>query len=105
MNKIKIKRAIISVHNKNNLESLAKYLFKNNVEILSTGGTANFLRKIDKNVKIIDISKFTGFEEILEGRVKSLHPKIYSGILGKKNNRNHKSQLENIKVPLWILLL
>ena len=65
MNKIKIKRAIISVHNKNRLESLAKYLVKNNVQILSTGGTARFLRKIDKNVKIIDISKFTDFKEIL----------------------------------------
>ncbi len=105
MSKVKIKRAIISVHNKNHLSSLAKYLIKNNVEILSTGGTARYLRDLDKKAKIIEISQFTEFKEILEGRVKSLHPKIYSGILGKKNHRNHKSQLKNINVPFVDLVV
>jgi len=105
MNKVKITRAIISVHNKNHLSSLAKYLIKNNVEILSTGGTAKFLREFDKDAKIIDISQFTEFDEILEGRVKSLHPKIYSGILGKKNLRSHNTQLKNINVPFVDLVV
>ena len=89
MTKIQIKRAIVSVHDKSLLSLLADYFLKYKVEILSTGGTARFLRDYSAELKIIEISKFTNFEEILGGRVKSLHPFIHSGILGKKNDNKH----------------
>ena len=78
------KLAIISVSNKKNIDKLAKGLIKNHYIILSTGGTAKFLSS--KNIKHISISKFTDFEEILEGRVKTLHPKIHAGILAKNQS-------------------
>ena len=75
------KYAIISVSDKKNIDKFAKKLIKNNYTILSTGGTAKFLTS--KHIKNISISKFTAFEEILEGRVKTLHPKVHAGILAK----------------------
>lgn len=78
------KLAIISVSNKKNIDKLAKNLIKNDYIILSTGGTAKFLSS--NNIKHISISKFTDFEEILEGRVKTLHPKIHAGILAKNQS-------------------
>ena len=78
------KLAIISVSNKKNIDKLAQDLIKNDYILLSTGGTAKFLSS--KNIKHISISKFTDFEEILEGRVKTLHPKIHAGILAKNQS-------------------
>ena len=75
------KYAILSVSDKKNIDKFAKQLIKNNYTILSTGGTAKFLTS--KRIKNISISKFTAFEEILEGRVKTLHPKVHAGILAK----------------------
>ncbi|MEC9205733.1 MAG: bifunctional phosphoribosylaminoimidazolecarboxamide formyltransferase/IMP cyclohydrolase [Pseudomonadota bacterium] len=88
--KINKKFAIISVSDKSNIDIVAKKLVKNNYQILSTGGTAKFLAK--KNIPNISISKFTEFDEILDGRVKSLHPKIHAGILAK-----NKKDLEGLK--------
>ena len=105
MTKIQIKRAIVSVHDKSLLSLLADYFLKYKVEILSTGGTARFLRDYSAELKIIEISKFTNFEEILGGRVKSLHPFIHSGILGKKNDNKHIKELKNIKVPFIDLVV
>ena len=85
MTKIEIKRAIVSVHDKSYLSLLADYFIKYKIEVLSTGGTARFLKNYSAKLKIIEISEFTNFSEILDGRVKSLHPKIHSGILAKKN--------------------
>jgi len=85
------KYAILSVSNKKNIDKLAKQLIKNNYIILSTGGTAKFLTS--KKIKNVSISKFTAFDEILEGRVKTLHPKIHAGILAK--NRSSISSLRN----------
>ena len=76
---IEIKRAILSVSEKKGIVELAKFLTENSVEILSTGGTAKLLR--ENGIDVVDVSKFTGFPEILDGRVKTLHPKIYGGIL------------------------
>ena len=84
------KFAIISVSDKRNIDKLAKELISQKYIILSTGGTAKFLTA--KKIKNIAISDFTEFEEILEGRVKTLHPKIHAGILAK-----NQSSLSNLK--------
>ena len=78
------KIALISVSDKTNIEIIAKNLVKLNYLIISTGGTAKYLQK--HGIKIITVSDFTNFEEILGGRVKTLHPRIHAGILSKKAN-------------------
>ena len=87
----KIKRAIISVSNKNYLKKLLLTLSKLKIEIISSGGTFKEIKKL--KFKCIEVSKYTGSSEILNGRVKTLHPKIYGGILGKRNNKSHKKDL------------
>ena len=87
----KIKRALISVSNKKNLKPLLKVLKKNKVEIISSGGTFKEIKRL--KFKCIEISKYTGSNEILNGRVKTLHPKIHAGILNKRNNRSHNRDL------------
>lgn len=86
-----IKRALISVYNKEGLEDFARFLYENNVEIISTGGTADYLEK--KGIVVTRISDYTGFDEILDGRVKTLHPKLFGGILAKDSNKDHEKQL------------
>ena len=88
---IKIKRALISVSNKDGIENFAQALQNRGVEILSTGGTAEALRKAGVDVK--DVSDHTGFPEILGGRVKTLHPKIHGGILAKTSDETHVKEL------------
>ncbi|MCM8759891.1 MAG: bifunctional phosphoribosylaminoimidazolecarboxamide formyltransferase/IMP cyclohydrolase [Candidatus Omnitrophica bacterium] len=88
---IEVKRALISVSDKTGLIDLAKVLAKNNVEIISTGGTARAIKEAGIPVK--EISEFTGFPEILDGRVKTLHPLIYGGILFKRDNQSHIEQV------------
>ena len=105
MKTIQIKRAIVSVFDKTYLDSLADYFVKNNIEVLSTGGTAKFLKKFSKKIKLVEISKFTKFDEILGGRVKSLHPFVHSGILAKKDDLNHKKELKKINVPFVDLVV
>lgn len=83
----KIKRALISVSDKNGIEDFARAIESYGVEILSTGGTAKTLR--EAGIKVTDVSDHTGFPEIMEGRVKTLHPKIHGGILGKHDNPDH----------------
>ena len=78
------KIALISVSDKTGIDSIASELSKMGYDIISTGGTAKYL--ISKGIKIIPISEFTKFEEILEGRVKTLHPIIHAGILAKSRN-------------------
>lgn len=82
-----IKRALISVSNKKNVVELAKFLIEQNIEIISTGGTAQIL--YDNNIKITKVEEFTGFPEILDGRVKTLNPKIHAGILYKRKDEEH----------------
>jgi len=84
---IKVKRALISVSDKTGLLDLARTLAKYNVEILSTGGTAKALREAGLAVK--DVSEHTGFPEMLDGRVKTLHPKIHGGLLALRDNPEH----------------
>lgn len=85
-------RALISVFDKTGVLELANYLTSNNVEILSTGGTFKYLK--DNNVPVTEVSDVTGFEEILDGRVKTLHPIIHSGILAIRENKEHMATIE-----------
>jgi phosphoribosylaminoimidazolecarboxamide formyltransferase/IMP cyclohydrolase len=87
-----IKTALISVFDKTNVLELATSLQKSGVEIISTGGTFKYLK--DNGIKVLEISDITGFEEILGGRVKTLHPTIHSGILAIRDNKEH---METIK--------
>lgn len=89
-NNQKIKRALISVSDKSGIVELASFLTKNNVEIISTGGTYKILK--DNNIKVKDISDFTGFPEIMDGRVKTLHPKVHGALLGVLDDENHLKQ-------------
>jgi len=88
---IKIKRALLSVSDKTGLIELAKALVSYDVELLSTGGTAKAIR--DAGLNVIDVSDYTGYPEILDGRVKTLNPKIHGGLLGVRGNPNHESQM------------
>ena len=83
----KILRALISVTDKNGVGEFAMELQKFGVEILSTGGTAKTIAGL--GVKIKEVSEFTGFPEMLDGRVKTLHPKVHGGILGIRSNPEH----------------
>jgi phosphoribosylaminoimidazolecarboxamide formyltransferase / IMP cyclohydrolase len=83
----KIERAIISVTDKTGIVDFAKELLKFDIKILSTGGTANALR--NGKVPVMDISDHTGFPEMMDGRVKTLHPKVHGGILGVRDNPEH----------------
>jgi len=94
---MKIRRAIVSVSDKANLSELAVCLKEFNVEILSTGGTKRYLDGIGVNP--IEVSSYTGFPEIMDGRVKTLHPKVHGGILNIRDNAEHQAamQAHNIK--------
>ena len=88
----KIKSALISLSDKSNLKSLLKILKKNKIKIISSGGTFKEIKKLKFNC--VEVSKFTGSNEILNGRVKTLHPKIHAGILNKRINKKHLSDLK-----------
>ena len=100
---IKIKRALISVSDKKGIIDFAKTLIKFNVEILSTGGTAKLLS--DNNIPVIEVSDYTGFPEMLDGRVKTLHPKIHGGILGKRDDEKHLQTMNKSNIPLIDLVV
>jgi phosphoribosylaminoimidazolecarboxamide formyltransferase/IMP cyclohydrolase len=86
-----IRRALISVSDKSGLVDFARALEAHNVEILSTGGSAKTLR--DAGVPVIEVSDYTGFPEILDGRVKTLVPQIHGGILGRRDLPEHQAQM------------
>jgi len=97
MNLKRIKRAIISVSNKSNLKPILSILKKFNIEIISSGGSYKKIKSL--NHKCIKVSNYTGFSEILGGRVKTLHPKIHAGILNIRKNKKHKKNLDELKIP------
>ena len=88
----KITRALISVSDKTGVLEFARELARYDVEILSTGGTAKMLREAGLTVK--DVSEFTGFPEMLDGRVKTLHPKVHGGLLGMRSNPEHVAKMK-----------
>ena len=85
MKKIRIKTALVSVSDKTNLIKLASYFLDNNILVISSGGTFKYLKKLNPKLKLIEVSDYTKFNEILDGRVKTLHPIIHAGILADKN--------------------
>ena len=88
----KIKKALISVSDKSNLKKLLKVLIKHKIELISSGGTYKKIKKL--KFECIEVSEYTKSPEILDGRVKTLHPKIHAGILSKRNNKSHKNDLQ-----------
>lgn len=88
----KIERAIISVTDKSGIVEFSRKLKDMGVEILSTGGTAKVIR--EGGVAVKDISEYTGFPEIMDGRVKTLHPKVHGGLLGVRSNPGHVKMME-----------
>ena len=87
-----IKRALLSVSNKRHLIEFARALQEMDVALLSTGGTAKILQ--EAGLKVEEVSSYTGFPEILGGRVKTLHPKIHGGILAKRKDALHYHELQ-----------
>ncbi len=90
--KKKIKTALISVSDKKNLKSLLNSLKNNKIKIIGSGGTYKEIKRL--KFKCLEVSKFTNFDEILDGRVKTLHPKIHAGILNKRNKKSHSKDLK-----------
>ena len=88
----KIRSALISLSDKSNLKPLLEELTRNNIKIISSSGTFKAIKKL--KFKCLDISDFTGFREILNGRVKTLHPKIHAGILNKRSSKSHSSDIK-----------
>lgn len=100
---VKIKRALISVSDKSGLDDIAKTLQKFGVEILSTGGTAKMLK--EKGLEVTDVSNHTGFPEIMDGRVKTLHPKIHGGLLARRDDEGHKQAMSDNAIEEIDLLI
>ena len=86
------KRALISVYDKTDILDFAKFLISKGVEIISTGGTYKYLK--ENKIEVIEVSKITNFEEMLDGRVKTLHPNIHGGILALRDNEEHMRTLK-----------
>jgi phosphoribosylaminoimidazolecarboxamide formyltransferase / IMP cyclohydrolase len=101
--KTKIKSALISVSDKENLVLLLKAFKKFNIQIISSGGTYTSIKKL--GYKCTELSKYTGFKEMLDGRVKTLHPKIHAGILHDRQNKRHQNEMTKKKFPAIDLIV
>ena len=100
---MRIKRALVAVYDKNGIVELAKKLREYDIELVSTGGTMKTLR--NGGIEVKSVSDITGFPEILDGRVKTLHPKIHGGILARKDKGDHLSQLSLHGIPQFDLVI
>lgn len=101
---IKIKRALISVSDKTGIVEFAKVLKEFNVEIISTGGTAKALK--DAGIDVINIDEVTGFPEMLDGRVKTLHPKIHGALLARRDKEEHIREIkEHNIIPIDMVVV
>ena len=103
MSDVKIKRALLSVSDKNGLVELGHALAKRDVELVSTGGTAKTLR--DAGLKVMDISDLTGFPEMMDGRVKTLHPNVHGGLLAVRDNADHVASMKEHGIAAIDLLI
>jgi phosphoribosylaminoimidazolecarboxamide formyltransferase/IMP cyclohydrolase len=92
-----IKRALISVSDKTGILHFAKFLADSGVEILSTGGTAKLLS--DNGIKVVEVGEYTGFPEMMDGRVKTLHPKVHGGILARRDLPHHQTAMQKHDIP------
>ena len=102
-NIIKIKRALISVFDKTDIVKLAKSLAEHGIEIVSTGGTARLL--VENNIEVTQIDEITKFPEVLGGRVKTLHPNIYAGLLSRLNNSDDKETIKEFNIEEFDLVV
>lgn len=102
MDFLPIKRALLSVTDKSGLKEFAEFLHSRGVEIVSTGGTMKFLK--EAGIPVTAVESVTGFPEILNGRVKTLHPKIHGGILADKDNPEHMATLQEHKIAPFDLV-
>ncbi|MCK5767752.1 MAG: bifunctional phosphoribosylaminoimidazolecarboxamide formyltransferase/IMP cyclohydrolase PurH, partial [Candidatus Atribacteria bacterium] len=93
----RIKSALISVFYKDNLEPVVKKLNDLGIKIYSTGGTQNFIE--DLGIEVTAVESLTSYPSILGGRVKTLHPKVFGGILARRENENDIQQLEEFEIP------
>src|SRR5688500_16602643 len=93
---VRIQRALISVSDKTGIVDFARELKRRGIEIISTGGTAKVLR--NEGIEARDVSEVTGFPEMLDGRVKTLHPLIHGGLLALRNNSKHKAAMEELGI-------
>ena len=92
MKEVKIKRALVSVSDKTGAVQLGQTLHAMGVQILSTGGTARSLQ--EAGIPVMEVSRYTGFPEMMDGRIKTLHPKIHGALLGKRDNAEHMKQMK-----------
>ncbi len=103
LSSIKIKNALISVFYKNGLEPIVSALHQNGTQIYSTGGTQEFIESI--GIPVIPVEKLTGYPSILGGRVKTLHPKIFGGILARRENDQDLAEINEYEIPLFDLVM
>ena len=96
-NHIPIQRALISVSDKTGVVEFAKFLASRNVKILSTGGTAKLLA--ESGVKVVEVGDYTGFPEMMDGRVKTLHPRVHGGILARRDLAHHTDAMKKHDIP------
>ncbi|HNS87075.1 MAG TPA: bifunctional phosphoribosylaminoimidazolecarboxamide formyltransferase/IMP cyclohydrolase, partial [Parvularculaceae bacterium] len=98
-----VRRALLSVSDKSGVEAFAKRLAAQSVELVSTGGTAALLRKAGLAVR--DVAELTGFPEMMDGRVKTLHPKVHGGLLALRDNAEHLAAMKAHDIPAIDLLV
>jgi phosphoribosylaminoimidazolecarboxamide formyltransferase/IMP cyclohydrolase len=106
MDEVQIKRALLSVYDKTGIVELARALQVGGAELLSTGGTAKLLS--ESGIQVKDVSEYTDFPEILDGRVKTLHPSVHGGLLAVRGNQKHEEEcrehhIENIDLVVMNL--
>src|SRR3974390_2896336 len=99
----RITRALLSVSDKTGLVDFAKSLAGYGVELISTGGTAQVVR--GRGVKVLDVSEVTGFPEMMDGRVKTLHPKFHGGLLANRSNKEHAAAMEKLAIKPIVLVV
>ena len=96
MSSKKIRSALISVFHKDNLEPIIQLLDENNVQLISTGGTKKFIEGLGK--KVISVEDLTGYPSVFGGRVKTLHPKVFGGILHRRDNNDDIEEAEKFEI-------
>jgi phosphoribosylaminoimidazolecarboxamide formyltransferase/IMP cyclohydrolase len=101
--KKEIKNALISVYNKDGLEKIAKHLHESKINIYSTGGTSKFIK--DLGIPVNEVEDLTSYPSILGGRVKTLHPKVFGGILARRDNKEDLKQLKKHEIPQLDLII
>ncbi|GAA1354139.1 bifunctional phosphoribosylaminoimidazolecarboxamide formyltransferase/IMP cyclohydrolase [Falsarthrobacter nasiphocae] len=103
LDRVPLKRALVSVYDKTGLDELARGLHEAGVSIVSTGSTAK--RIAEAGVPVTEVSEVTGFQECLDGRVKTLHPRVHAGILADRRNEDHVAQLETMEIEPFDLVV